>query len=224
MIVIGYRPGAPGRDGRSPSGAIAVLRVPEGCPGGEPRLLGGASWQSAPCPSVDAGMVWLVEQLDGEAPDAAGIAGPLAWETGEGSTRRGDRWVGRQRYVHRAPKGLNASLGVAVVQSMAFAMRLRARWPGTLINETSPEVMVAGLARVPGWRESELCRRVEGWRRLNDCPGPRCDALVSAWWTARAMLSEELPPDLFVLSPKQLMPAGPVARWWPREAEAWLRN
>ncbi len=203
-LVLGIQPGGRGRFG------VAA------------RQRSGGS-ESDVVKSVDEAVAWFRACVgEGDAPDAAGIAAPLFWETGAGGARRGDAWLRRARpELARSIRPLNATMGATVVQGMAIALRLRALWPAIALNETRPGQLLGVFRSEPGYPGSALARLASSWEALNEAAGDRLAALFSAWWTARCLEGPE-PHDLALLSPKAVMPAGQATSFWPIEPARWL--
>ncbi len=213
MIYLGYDPG--GADGKN---GIAILTMNGDAP----------IYHVASKCSVNDAIAWLNDRIGEEAPVAAGIDAFLYWETDICGWREADLWL-RRSYpdVENSVLSSNSTFGSMAIQGMAFAMRLRQKWPEIALIESHPKVLYYALK---GERYSWSSEMVSWLQEKIGCKGGdefkndhEWDALISAW---AAMMGQRGNWDFNLRTlldkndkvPDVLEPAGSVNYWWPREA------
>lgn len=180
-VVLGFDPG--GRSG------VAIIRSR----GGQPSS---CDWGTVG--SVDAALDWYASRLAGAVPIGIGIDTPLCWETGNCGWRGPDLWL-RAAYPEKEQSVIstNSAYGAMIVQGLALALRLRARFaPSRLhLNETHPKVLYYALRRQSYPRTGPMASDVVGWLCALvpiGCGGrsmtsDEWDAVLSAWATLQGL-------------------------------------
>jgi hypothetical protein len=169
--------------------------------------------------TVAGAMAWAVERCWSSVPVAAGVDTLLHWSDGASGWRPADRWL-RTTYPKTALSvaSANSLYGAMAVGGMALALRLRARWPSILLNETHPKVLIPALGgeryadsspeAAMAWFAKLAGLDVSGVRS-----GHELDALLSAWATRQGLIDGWA--DLVGDDPALLFPAGKVTYTWP---------
>ncbi len=192
-------------------------------PGGEHNfgvaVIVGADVRTITVSTVAEAMAWAVARCGDRIPAAAGIDTLLHWSDGAAGWRPADKLL-RAAYPTMAnsvmsPNGLFGSMGIG---GMALALRLRERWPGILLNETHPKVLV-GARGGPRYQDAAADAAIEWFAAHSglDMRGARggheLDGVLSAW-TTREGLSKGW-GDLVGVDRSLIFPAGAVSYLWP---------
>jgi hypothetical protein len=119
----------------------------------------------------------------------------------------------------------NSLFGAMAVGGMALALRLRQIWPGLVLNETHPKVLLHAL-RGRGYAPKDLATVSDAveWfiaegRYTGSCIGGEheLDAALSAWATQRGIAEKWI--DIVGDRDELLFPAREVCYFWPESLE-----
>ena len=80
--------------------------------------------------NVDQAIEWVMREIDGEVPQAAGIDAPLWWSSGSSGLRDADRRLhARYPAARQSILAVNSLWGSVLVQGVLVAHLLRDRFP-----------------------------------------------------------------------------------------------
>jgi hypothetical protein len=122
-------------------------------PGGDRKfgvaLLDGGCGKTSTVSTVDEAMKWAIDVRGARKPKAAGIDTLLHWATSKSGTRPCDERLGaRYPKARKSIMSPNSLFGAMAIGGMALALRLRQKWPETLLNETHPKVFLRAQDKV----------------------------------------------------------------------------
>jgi hypothetical protein len=197
-------------------------------PGGDHKfgvaLLDGDCVKTSTVSTVDDAMKWAVDACEARKPKAAGIDTLLHWATCKSGMRPCDERL-RARYpeVKNSIMPPNSLFGAMAIGGMV-ALRLRQEWPGLLLNETHPKVLLHELGKKYGPKDTATVETAIRWFvSQGHCAGSNIegehelDAALSAWATQKGIV--ESWADIIGDRDNLLFPAGKVQYLW-REALA----
>ncbi|MBG0793606.1 DUF429 domain-containing protein [Methylocystis sp. H62] len=116
-------------------------------PGGNRKfgvaILDGNCVKASTVNTVDDAMKWAVDACGTRKPIAAGIDTLLHWATSESGMRPCDQQLrATYRAVRNSIVAPNGLFGAMAIGGLALALRLRQKWPGLVLNETHPKVLL----------------------------------------------------------------------------------
>jgi hypothetical protein len=122
-------------------------------PGGDRKfgvaLLDGGCGKASTVSTVDEATKWAIDVRGARKPKAAGIDTLLHWATSKSGTRPCDERLGaRYPKARKSIMSPNSLFGAMAIGGMALALRLRQKWPETLLNETHPKVFLRAQDKV----------------------------------------------------------------------------
>jgi hypothetical protein len=170
--------------------------------------------------TVDDAMKWAVDECGTQQPKAAGIDTLLHWATCRSGMRPCDKLL-RARYpeAQNSIMSPNSLFGAMAIGGMALALRLRQKWPGLVLNEAHPKVLLH--ARFKRYEPKDLqsvemairCFTHRGdYTESNVETEHELDATLSAWATQKGLAEDWV--DIVGDRKNLLFPAGDVRYLW----------
>ena len=156
--------------------------------------------------NTDQALGWVIQEVDGEAPQAAGIDAPIWWSSGSSGLRDADRRL-HARYPAAHILAVNSLWGSVLVQGVLVAHLLRDRFSSIGLTEAHPKAVLLALGR-DFWEQK--FRAIQSDVSLDDSEDNQRDALIAAF-AAREGFRRAWPEDLF--AKLQVSEQNPSSRW-----------
>jgi Protein of unknown function (DUF429) len=164
---------------------------------------------------------WAVNLCESRQPIAAGIDTLLHWATTKSGMRPCDKQL-RALYPRMGNSIMapNSLFGAMAIGGMALALRLRQVWPGIVLNETHPKVLLHALG-AERYHPKTVDVAVQWFVGRARCVEVavqgehELDAALSAWATREGLAGGWT--DIIGASDDLLFPAGPVRYLWPNQ-------